>query len=802
MTGSQRGSNARWGAVTLLGLVLWSRAGQAQNSAPLPIEVLLAAPRLSPVTVPTFAPDGEWLAYTVVDHGRKAKFDPMSVPWYAVGGDIWISRISGNDARSLTLGHGNSWAPSWSPDGRRIAFLSDRGSSAADGQAHIWIWDRASDRLRQASPMPALDPWGRLGRLEWLPDNRTIVVKTLPEGQSSQRHKLLLSGVSDDEPVKPDTGVTARVFRSDPADSEAAPRTDPTDLNDFLGDLALVDVETGRARRLSGALRICSYALSPSRRMLAWAAAKRFERPGSYQILIDLFVYDLEKGQLRQLAADAPLGYGYVSAPVFSWSPTSRAIAYRTDGPPGTQDEVYVVSVDGGAPHRVSYGPVPADSPLYEVRPLWDGGTAVLFVRAGALWRARADGDQAVRFARAPDRWLRMIEHGYGTLWSPDGGRSTVVVTGNPSTKRMGLARVDLRTGAVTQLLEEDRWYDTTRAGPPVVTPDKSAIVYVAQDRRRPPDLWVAQGQGDPHPRQVSRVAPALSAFAGGDAEIIEWRGLDGDTLRGALLYPVGYRAGIRYPLIVKVYGPEQMLSDEINQFGLAGPPVENLQIFASRGYAVLLADSKLHVGTPLLDFLKAVMPGVDRAVELGVADPARIGVIGHSYGGYGALALLTHSRRFKAGVVRAGIGDLIAAYGGLSPTGTNYLLPWAEQGQGRMGGTPWEVRERYIENSPIFYLDRVEAPVLLIHGAADLGVPPFLADQVFSGLRRLGKRVEYARYVGESHSEEGWSLPNQIDYLNRVVAWFDRYLKAGETSPSPAAVTRDERPPTSVTPH
>ena len=118
------------------------------------------------------------------------------------------------------------------------------------------------------------------------------------------------------------------------------------------------------------------------------------------------------------------------------------------------------------------------------------------------------------------------------------------------------------------------------------------------------------------------------------------------------------------------------------------------------------------------------------------------------------------------------------------------------------MGGTPWEVRERYIENSPIFYLDRVEAPVLLIHGAADHGAPPFLADQVFSGLRRLGKRVEYARYVGESHSEEGWSLPNQIDYLNRVVAWFDRYLKAGETSPPPAEVTRDERPPTSVTPH
>ena len=762
----------------MLALLTCPAIGPAQDvPTPLPIETLLTAPRLSPVTVPTIAPDGQWLAYTVVHHGRKPTFDPLSVPWYAAGGDILVSRISGRDARNLTLGRGNSWAPSWSPDGRRIAFLSDQGGGGSGGQAHVWIWDRASGRLYQVSQMPALDPWGRLGRLEWLADSRTIVVKTVPDGESPQARKRLLSGVSDDEPVEPDSGVTARIFRSDPTHSEAAPRSDPTNLNDFLGDLALVDVETGTVRRLSSGFRICSYALSPSRRMLAWAAATRFERAGSYQILIDLFAYDLEKGELRQLVADAPLASGYVSAPMFSWSPTSRAIAYRTSGPPGTKDEVYVVSVDGGAPRRVFNGPVLEESPHAEGRPLWDGGTAVLFVQDGALWRAAADGARAVRFASAPDRQLHMIEHGYGTLWSPDGGRSTVVVTGSPSTKRMGLARVDLQTGVVTQLLEENRWYDTTRASPPVVTPDKSAILYVAQDGRRPPDLWLAQGNGNPHPRQVSRVAPALSTFAGGAAGIIEWRGLDGDTLRGALLYPAGYRSGIRYPLIVKVYGGTNV-SDEINQFGLASTPVENLQVFASRGYAVLLADSRLHVGTPVLDLLKTVMPGVDRVVELGIADPTRIGVMGHSYGGYSALALLTQSRRFRAAVVRAGIGDLVGAYGQLSPAGTNYLLPWAEQGQGRMGGTPWEVRERYIENSPIFYLDRVEAPVLLIHGAADHGVPPFLADQVFSGLRRLGKPVEYARYAGESHSEEGWSLPNQVDYLTRVVAWFDRYLK------------------------
>lgn len=92
------------------------------------------------------------------------------------------------------------------------------------------------------------------------------------------------------------------------------------------------------------------------------------------------------------------------------------------------------------------------------------------------------------------------------------------------------------------------------------------------------------------------------------------------------------------------------------------------------------------------------------------------------------------------------------------------------------MGGSPWEYRHRYIENSPVFYLDRVTTPLLLIQGAKDTA--PWLADQMFSSLRRLGKRVEYARYAGEGHWQGTWSLANQRDYLNRMIDWFDHYLK------------------------
>jgi dipeptidyl aminopeptidase/acylaminoacyl peptidase len=127
---------------------------------------------------------------------------------------------------------------------------------------------------------------------------------------------------------------------------------------------------------------------------------------------------------------------------------------------------------------------------------------------------------------------------------------------------------------------------------------------------------------------------------------------------------------------------------------------------------------------------------------------------------------------------MRAGMGDLIAGYGQLAHDGTNYGLAWAESGQGRMGGSPWDYRERYIENSPIFYLDRVQTPLLIIHGDQDDAVPVYLADEVFTGLRRLGKAVTYARYPGEGHWEGGWSYADRVDALQRQIAWFDRYLK------------------------
>jgi dipeptidyl aminopeptidase/acylaminoacyl peptidase len=123
---------------------------------------------------------------------------------------------------------------------------------------------------------------------------------------------------------------------------------------------------------------------------------------------------------------------------------------------------------------------------------------------------------------------------------------------------------------------------------------------------------------------------------------------------------------------------------------------------------------------------------------------------------------------------MRGGYADLPAAYGLMDPSGDAHGQVLAEAD---LGATLWANRSRYIDNSPLFFLDRVRTPLLIVHGTDDTTMPVSAGDEVFVDLRRLGQEVEYARYVGENHVEAGWSFANQQDYVMRVLRWFDSHL-------------------------
>ena len=767
------------GTLVFSSLVVYGAHAEAPAllPAPLTVDEVLEASNVAAYSPPAFSPDNRFLAYVVTENARRREaIDDEQllrngVAWYGVASDIWVSDLETGVRRNLTGGTGDNWAPSWSPDGRRLAFLSDRASvGTAVGPARLWVWERASDALRQVGDADVRE--GFVGT-NWTADGRSVLVSLFPEELGREGYAALVKGKA---PLPGSTaGVTAKVFEFDPSASGSGPSTDQVNLDMFRRDLGVIDVEAGSLRRLVKGLRIASYSLGPDRTTIAYTVLTRPEKPGTGQYLFEVVARDLGTDTPRVVATDVRLD---LFGDTFSWSPTADMIAYRTAGPLAT-DEIYVVSRTGGTPRRVAQNP-PADPlGLEEVgQPVWDpAGRSLFFVRKGVLWRAATDGSGAAAFASLPDHELQIISPHHQSLFSPDRGRSGVVMTTSPGSKRVGLATVDLKTGAVSLLFEEDKRYGGYGTEP-AISPDGTRVAYIAEDALNPADLFVLGGDLA-RPRKVSQVAPALTGRVLGKAEIIEWLSLDGETMRGALVYPAGYERGKLYPLVVKVYGGSS-ISNDLNRFGYAVAAVENLQLYATRGYALLLADSKLNLGTPMVDLMKSVIPGIDKAVELGVADPKRIGVTGHSYGGYSTLSLIVQSPRFKAAVMRAGMGDLISGYGQLSPDGTNYGLAWSESGQGRMGGSPWEFRERYLENSPIFYLDRVQTPLLIVHGGEDRAVPSYLADEVFTGLRRLGKTVTYVRYEGEDHWEGTWKRANQVDAVKRVIAWFDRYLKGG----------------------
>jgi dipeptidyl aminopeptidase/acylaminoacyl peptidase len=672
---------------------------------------------------------------------------------------------------NLTNSKDDNFLPVWSPDGRHLAFLSDRDGN---GQARLWVWETRTNNLRRISDLDV-----RGDQIEWTPDGRKVVVTSVPDGVSLEEYVETFSGGAGKNLMSAKaSGLTVTLYRAKgiaQKDKEEVPLSDPWSLDSEWRDLAVVDVTSGEAKKIVRGQRIARFLISPNGEQVAYTSPTRFERPGSQQILYKLITTTLVGVEQQVVASDVRLGF----TGEFSWSTDSSQISYRTIGMEEKINDCYVIDLRRGNPRKVTALRADHAPGTISQRTLWDKTSEnIYFVNDGALWRAAVNKNEAIEVAHVPDRQIvQMVSESPNLLWTLDGGRSTIVLTHDTVGKQDGFYRVDLTSGESKKLLEDGQCYSCSNLKEgqfTALTRDGRRIAYFAEDAQRSSDLWISD-TGFANSQRLTHLNPQFDKSKMGAIRLIDWLSDDGERLHGALLLPSNYRQGKQYPLIVFVYGGAS-LSDFFDHFGWYG---FNLQLFATRGYAVLLPDAPQHPGTPMIDLAKSVLPGVNKVIEMGIADPNRLGLMGHSYGGYSTFALIVQTTRFKAAVEADGPGDIVGFYGEMDGAGLSYGSAIAEQGQGLMGGSPWQFRTRYIENSPIFYLDRIDTPVLIVHGSKDSAVAAFLGDEMFVGLRRLGKEVEYARYEGEDHSPLSWSYANQVDFWKRVVAWFDKYLKA-----------------------
>lgn len=719
------------------------------------------------------SPDSRLVAFTLQNPARQATLEQAGSPYYSLTGapkghagtDVLIADTRSGQTRSLTGDSGSSYSPAWSPDGHMLAFYSDR-----DGALRLWIWDRDRNVQRRVTADPVRPHFGFQG-IHWSHDSRAILVKLIPEAMNAEALDRLLPtarAITATPRTTDPSGVTAVVMNSDARATAATPAPrllidlDSTRsfLNAELADLALIDVRSGRVRRVAPHVRVMGYRFSPDGSHIAFST----RQPDGGRGLLDYGTYDLfvtdtlgpPRIAVPRMASEYGLG--------FSWSPDGRSIAFDSGG------AIHVWPLAGSASRRVTQ---PGVSVAHEYRPpLWLDSAGLLAIARDTVWRISLGTG-----ATEPVGWMdsgRIVELAVPADAQRIDAARILVAVHDPATKRSGFARLGLTARRVTPLWQDDIALGGDPAYQASPSGDGTTLAFVAETGDRPVEIWIASGALT-SPRRLTNLHPDVSRYRLGRSRLVRWTGSRGDTLRGALLLPSGYRAGTRYPLVVKLYGGSR-LSGRLNRFGLEAG-IDNLQMLATRGYAVLLPDAPLRVGTPMADLADAVMPGVDSVIAMGVADPARLGIMGHSYGGYSSLAVLVQSTRFKAGVSSGGFSSLLTHYAWMREDGSAVGIGWSERDQGRMGGSPWEFRDRYIENSPFFYLDRVSAPVLILHGSADRTVPVGQAEETFVALRRLGKAAELVRYEGEEHHPGNWSVANATDYWNRIIGWFDRYL-------------------------
>jgi dipeptidyl aminopeptidase/acylaminoacyl peptidase len=306
------------------------------------------------------------------------------------------------------------------------------------------------------------------------------------------------------------------------------------------------------------------------------------------------------------------------------------------------------------------------------------------------------------------------------------------------------------------------------------VTKAKNAdtVVFTLSRTEEFPDLWTSDTSFKDM-KKVSDANPQQAGYIMGKSELIEYVNADGKTLRAMLTKPENFDPAKKYPLMVYIY---EELTNGLHSY--AAPNVGtsiNIPRYVSNGYIVLRPDIVYETGYPGQSAEKCVIPAVNTVVAMGFIDPKRIGIQGHSWGGYQITYLVTKTNMFAAVEAGASVSNMISAYGGIRwGTGMSRAFQY-EKTQSRIGAPPWDAPLQFIENSPIFWVKKVQTPYLTIHNDEDDAVPWYQGIEWYSAMRRLGKESYMFTFNGEKHGLRERS--NMKYWTVHMDEFFDHYL-------------------------
>ena len=653
-------------------------------------------------------------------------------------------------------------SPAWSPDGRSLAYFERVG-----GRFELRIWSQATGRTDSVAWPPG-KAIASGSPLIWAPDGKKLYVTVRAadwEAKTAEMFKLATEGpvivMDSREPFLQWDAIRRR------------------------GRLVVPAVWDLGARKLTELLPETPI---NSLRLTEDGSALVFERD-----VTEKTSYDVISGTKNQLEVLPLAGGGprVLLKPYerrsFVWSKDRKAFAYADKG------NVFVMSLDDKEPRQLTgekepeaakkEAPEPGkDEAPKTKKPTWTpvrfspDGASILATSARVVEEDK-DADPPVRQPSPPRQyWLvgvgagaaRMIhelpedEDSRPTLrdvdWSPDGA-SIYFSTSAPDRYDRGLVRLDVASGRFSDL----------RRGPAQsfgwrMSEDGSAFVFIESDGDLPADFYAADREFQ-KVRRLTDLNFWLADRAVSRTELVSYRDADGKKLHGVLFYPANYEKGKAYPLVTEVY--ENYFDNGFNGA---------LNVLTSAGYAVLHPSVNLVTGYPGEAWAKGALAAINKVVEMGVADPDRLGIQGTSYGGYATVLLLTQTDRFKAAINNSGKVNMVSFYTQSPRLGVrNTHAP--EKSQDRIGGTLWEYPERYLDHSAILQADRITTPLLCITGDLDPNVEALQSQEIYYALRRLGKTCVWLRYSEGAHGGPN-SPAERADMYKRMIAWYDKYLK------------------------
>lgn len=486
----------------------------------------------------------------------------------------------------------------------------------------------------------------------------------------------------------------------------------------------------------------------------------------------DLYRVDVATGDRTKFAENVkrPLGF----------SPDGRYYLYQQVSEQDTVLMVYDVendektNISDAAPVNfldVEH-PYPHESPTYGLAGWTADKEHVIVNHKYDLWMLELDGSEAVNITQGAGEENQIIFR-YENLdeeqeWI-DTSEELLLTAFGEWTKKDGFYRLDMGDDPEPLLFADASFGNVEKAE------DADRVILTRETFVDFPDYYRTDTDFEDL-QQITDANPQQSEYAWGRRVLVEYENDRGIKLQGTLTLPANYEPGKKYPMIVYFY--EQM-SDRHHQYSM---PVyddrPHMSTYASNGYLVLMPDNVYQTGRPGTSALDCITAATQKVIDLGYADPNKIGLQGHSWGGYQSSFIVTQTDMFATVVTGAPPTNLTGFYNNIyGRTGTNHH-GIMEIGQVRMGRgvTPWSDREAYQRENPMYHVPDIETPFLILHGTDDGAVDWMQGLEFYNAARRLDKEVVLLSYPGEGHhlSREA----NQKDFQVRMKQWFDHYVK------------------------